>query len=82
MSNKDASFSDGTSTVQYLELLSNLFRLVEWDLATVIPLGCLSCLCSALSQRWLEHQVWLHLLCGVISQSIICDWVGRNNVSP
>lgn len=46
MSGKDASFSDGTSKVQHLELLSNLSRLGEWDGATVIPLGGWTCLCS------------------------------------
>lgn len=46
MSSKGASYSDGTSKVQHLELPSTLPRLGEWDLAAVIPLGGWTWLCS------------------------------------
>ena len=35
-----------------------------------------------LSQRWLDHQVWLHLICDAVSQSIMCNRVVQSSVSP
>ena len=46
MSSKDASFSDGASKVQHLELLSNLPRPGERDSAAVVSLGGWTCSCS------------------------------------
>lgn len=47
MSNKDASWSDGSSKVQDLELLSDLPRLGEGDSAPVIVVCGWTCLCSS-----------------------------------
>lgn len=87
VSSKDAAFSDGTLKAQHLELLPNLCLGLGsgtqqlcylWN----VGLACVPLQGHLLSQRWLEHQVWLHLFCGTICQSIMCNRVVQSSVSP
>lgn len=79
MSSRDASWSDGSSKVQELELLSGLPRLRR-GVSTCDSSGWLDLLVQhsrySLSQRWPWHLLW-----GTISQSIMCDRVVQSNAS-
>lgn len=84
VSSKDTYFNAGIANVQYLELLSNLARFGEWDLAAVVPLSGWTCV--ALQMHFCQEMARvlspLHLLCGVVSQNTMCDWPVQVGVSP